>query len=185
MNISAIILAGGKSSRMGSDKGLLELNGKKMIQHVIEIIQKITDDIIIVSNSSGYEQFTFPVFKDIEKDKGPLGGIHTGLMKSSRDINIVVSCDAPFVSNSTLTQLLEASIGYDITIPSYQGRLYPLIGIYNKACLPVIKRSIETNNLRVRSIFDQLKTNIIDCSDEDESHFTNINTPEELAQHKI
>ena len=96
MKYTAIILAGGKSSRMGSDKGLVLLNGKPMISYIIEILKKMQIPIIIISNNENYKQFGLPVFADIIKEKGPLGGIYTGLKNSKTESNIIVSCDVPF-----------------------------------------------------------------------------------------
>ncbi len=82
MQATGIILAGGKSSRMGEDKGLVLLNGKPMIQYVIEALKGVVSDIIIISNNASYNKFGIPVYPDIIKDKGPVGGIFTGLHHS-------------------------------------------------------------------------------------------------------
>ena len=81
--ITGVILAGGKSSRMGFDKGLAILNGKPMIQYVIDVFEKLGLDIIIISNSPGYETFGYPIYNDLIPEKGPVGGIYTCLLYTS------------------------------------------------------------------------------------------------------
>ena len=106
MRITGVILAGGKSSRMGTDKGLLELNGKPLIQYAIDTLKSIGLEIIIISNNSDYEQFGFPVYPDIIPDKGPIGGVYTALSYSSTEKNLIVSCDTPFLSKKLLNYLI-------------------------------------------------------------------------------
>ena len=94
---------------MGTDKGLLLLNGKSMVAYVLDTLKQITDDIIIISNNAAYEVYKVPVYEDLIKDAGPLAGTYTGLIYSKHDKNIVVSCDAPFISVELLNLLIEKS----------------------------------------------------------------------------
>src|SRR4051812_31899843 len=105
--ITGIILAGGKSSRMGYDKGLAVLNGSKMIDQVYASLKKVVDKVIIVSNTDSYNYLNVPVYQDLYKDKGPIGGIYTGLSHSTTEKNIIVACDMPFVTEAFLKQLSE------------------------------------------------------------------------------
>ena len=106
MQATGIILAGGKSSRMGEDKGLVLLNGKPMIQYVIEALKEVVSDIIIISNNASYNKFRVPVYSDIIKDKGPVGGIYTGLYHSTTELNFCISCDVPMISSDFIFWLL-------------------------------------------------------------------------------
>ena len=106
MQATGIILAGGKSSRMGEDKGLVLLNGKPMIQYVIEALKEVVSDIIIISNNASYNKFRIPVYADLIKDKGPVGGIYTGLYHSTTELNFCISCDVPMISSDFILWLL-------------------------------------------------------------------------------
>ncbi len=107
--ITAIILSGGKSTRMGTEKGLTKLNGKFLIEHIVDVVKKVTDEIIIVANSSDYDVFGYKVFSDINKNCGQMGGIYTGLYYSKTKKNIVLSCDIPFVSSEAVKYILDNS----------------------------------------------------------------------------
>ena len=178
--IGAIILAGGLSSRMGTEKGLVRLNGKPMILAVIEAAKKISADIILVANKAEYNQFGYPVFKDDFQEKGPLGGIYTGLKNSAHDYNLVLSCDIPFISTEVLKRISDYDPAFDISVAGHQGKIHPLVGIYSKACLPVMEEHIRKDQLKVTGIFEKLKSQIIPFSDDDAGNFRNINSQADL-----
>ena len=106
MEVTGIILAGGKSSRMGTDKGLLKLNGKSMVEYVIDALTEMCSRVLIVSNNIEYRRYGIDVVKDIYEDKGPLGGLYSGLMNSNSQVNICVSCDIPNVNADVFKFLL-------------------------------------------------------------------------------
>lgn len=182
MNVGAIILAGGKSSRMGTDKGLLSLNGKPMVAHVMDILKPITDDIIIISNNVAYEVFGVPVYEDLIKDAGPLAGIYTGLKHSKHDKNIVVSCDVPFVSEKLLHYLINSCKNYDVTIPIKNNKTHQVIGLYDKKCVPIFKNELYNNQLKMKVALEKINLNIVDANQFDEKEFINVNTPIELKE---
>ena len=188
MQLTAIILAGGNSSRMGEDKGLLDLNGIKMVEHVIKTLKEITDDIIIISNNLEYKLFALPVFSDTISGKGPIGGLYTGLSKSNSEKNIVISCDSPFVSSNFLKKLLSISKDFDVTVPSYNNRIHPIIGIYNQSILETLEEQINSDELKLMMAIEKLKYQIIEFSsndkDIDPKIFSNINTKEDLLKHQ-
>ncbi len=188
MQVAAIILAGGNSSRMGEDKGLLELNGSPMIGHVINTLKDIADDILIVSNNEAYQQFGLPVYSDIIPNKGPIGGIYTGLVKSNTEVNIVISCDSPFMTTSFINKLLAHSCAQEVTISSYNGRVHPTIGIYNQSITPTLKQQIDNNEFKLMSTIEKVRHQIIPFSSTDEAIdpiiFSNINTQQELLKYQ-
>ena len=104
--ITAIILAGGKSSRMGTDKGLLDFEGNKLIQHVIDNVKSSCEEILVVSNNDGYNSLGYPVVKDRFLNRGPLGGIHAGLSITKTNWNFVIGCDMPFAEKHFIAYLL-------------------------------------------------------------------------------
>jgi len=181
---TGIILAGGKSQRMGEDKGLLPYRGKLMVEHVIAQLAKVVDEIIIISNNAEYNQFGYLVFEDLIKEKGPVGGIYTGLTNSSTETNVIVSCDTPHVSHQLLNQLLTCQGNYDVTVPSHNARVHPLIGIYQKKCASIFKSAIDQDQLKLMSVNEQTHLNIVTIDRNlefyDVNLFKNINTPEDL-----
>jgi molybdopterin-guanine dinucleotide biosynthesis protein A len=175
MERTAIILAGGNSSRMGEDKGLMLLDGKPMIEHVIDIVNGIVENIIIISNNKEYEQFGYPVYEDEVKGKGPLGGIYTGLQQASTQLSLVLSCDIPYVNANLLNLLISHSEGYDITIPAKDEVTHQLMGVFSKRCLITFKNALDDNDLKLISVFNKLKLNIVDANQFSERLFTNVN----------
>lgn len=188
MKLTAIILAGGKSSRMGTDKGLVLLNGKPMIQHIIEAVQKTEiNDILIISNNLAYKQFGLPVYSDIIKESGPLGGIYTGLVNSTTSRNMILSCDIPFINDEVMNVLLEDQSQSPITVLKYKDRIHPLIGIFNTSIIPDIQEQISKNNLKVRELVQSKNATIIDLEKkipELKSHVVaNVNTKNDLKEY--
>jgi len=180
MRITAIILAGGKSSRMGQDKGLMFLDEKPMVQYIIDTVKPLVQEIIISSNNKEYEQFGYPVFQDLIKSKGPLAGIYTGLNHSKSDKNIVISCDVPYVSKELINLLIEQSEGSQITIPEKEGKTHQLIGVFSKSCSESFKNAIENNELKAKTVFEKLNLNIVDANQFENKIFTNINTKDDF-----
>jgi molybdenum cofactor guanylyltransferase len=178
--LGIIILAGGKSSRMGEDKGLMSLFGKPMISYVIETVQDICDHIIIVSDNPNYKQFKYQVVKDVFKEKGPLGGIYSGLNSSVHEKSLLLSCDIPYIKTSLLEFLIDHSQGFDITVARYQERLHPLIGIYSKKCTDQLKNLIEENKLKISDAFQLFNTNIVDVDEFDALEFKNLNSKNDI-----
>ncbi|TRX70978.1 molybdenum cofactor guanylyltransferase [Carboxylicivirga sp. M1479] len=177
--ISGIILAGGLSSRMGQDKGLLPYQGRTLIEYCIDILQPLCSEIIISSNNKAYEQFGFRVIADEYKKTGPIGGLYTGLAESNHNDVIVCPCDMPFITSDIFNKVLchkdESAV---VVVKSTTGKLYPTLGYYNKSCLPVIHQHIELQHYKMQLLLKELnaKTVLI----EDAHSLLNFNSPEDL-----
>jgi molybdopterin-guanine dinucleotide biosynthesis protein A len=184
MEITGIVLAGGKSSRMGKDKGLINLNGELMVNYSINTLKPICSAIIIICNNNDYDHLGYPVFEDINKDCGPLAGIYTGLYNSKTDNNIILSCDSPFVPTALLSHLIDNSESYDAVVPIYYKKTYPLTALYKKACMETFEESIKQNKLKVKKTIELVNTNIVEFSSDmdyvNDKIFTNINTLADL-----
>jgi len=184
IHATGIILAGGKSSRMGEDKGLVLLNGKPMVQYIIEVLKEVVSDIIIISNNESYTKFGIPVYADIIKDKGPVGGIYTGLYNSTTELNFCISCDVPMISSDFILWLLKRSGNASITLPMYKDKVHQMIGVYSKQVLSNFKESTEKGHLKLSQVNSDMACEIIDIEKEyanfDELIFSNINTKNEL-----
>ena len=185
MHATGIILAGGKSSRMGEDKGLVLLNGKPMIQYVVEALKEVVSDISIISNNASYNQFGIPVYSDIIKDKGPVGGIYTGLYNSKTELNFCISCDVPMISSDFIFWLLNRSGNAFVTLPKYKDKVHQMIGVYSKQVLSNFQESAEKEHLKLSQVNNDMACEIIDIEKEyanfDELIFSNINTKNELT----
>lgn len=180
MSRTGIILAGGKSSRMKEDKGLMLIGEKPMVEYVIDVLKPLVDDLIIISNNEEYKQFGYSVYSDIIKEKGPLGGICTGLFCSQSETNIVLSCDVPFVNESLISFLLNTHQNHQITIPVKDERTHQLIGVFSKSCEAIFAMSIEKDELKLLDAFKNLNLNIVDANHFDSRLFKNLNSPNDL-----
>lgn len=177
------ILAGGKSSRMGEDKGLKLFDGKALVQTVIEQMKLAVDKVVIVSNDTDYNQFGLEVIEDVVKDIGPAGGIYTALQHSTSEKNFIVSCDMPFIKPEAIRFMLVNSKNAEITLPKINGKLEPLFGVYSTKCLFLWKQLIDKNCIKLQEISKHFNLKIIDVSEQvifSEILFQNINTPEEF-----
>jgi molybdenum cofactor guanylyltransferase len=185
--ITAIILAGGRSSRMKEDKGLVYFNGKMLVKHVIESVKKLTNDIIIITANAAYNQLGYPCLEDEMKDKGPLGGILTGLVNSSTQKNILLGCDLPFLSENILSGLINNSGDEDVLLTEHLGKAEPLCSLYDRSCITHLRSQIEQNQLKITNALKGLKTRVISFDNENwfvGNEFTNINSIAELNKYK-
>jgi molybdenum cofactor guanylyltransferase len=184
--ITGIVLAGGKSSRMGQDKGLMLLQGKAMVLHVIEQLQPQVAEVLLVANAPAYQQFGFRVVPDLVAEAGPMGGIYTGLTASASEYTIVLSCDMPFISAEAVRYLIEhAREDVDICVASLQGQMQPLFGLYRKSCLPLLEKSLSRGEYKLQTLIRQAAHQLLplDVLAEGQPRlFANLNTPEEFEK---
>ena len=187
MSVSAAIMAGGKSRRMGQDKAWIELDGEPLIERVADVLGQVADEVIVVANEPRYASLGLRVVKDQYPDGGALGGIATGVGAATHDTVLVAACDMPFLSADVWRMLLGHAGEADVVIPRVGGEYETLHALYTKACLPHMARALAENRLRVIAFFDQVRVLAIDepelrAVDPDLRSFTNVNTPEELAE---
>lgn len=180
--ITGIILAGGKSSRMGRDKGTALLQEVPMVEHVMRALREVTDSIMIIGPKHIYEFSGVPVYEDIYPDKGPLGGIFTALTHSATERNLILSCDIPFVDVKTLQLLRDYNSDYSIVVPEYLGQLEPLCAVYNKSLLPAVENALKNDELGMRRFISCMPHETIAFDRTESNPFRNINTAEELKQ---
>lgn len=187
-HITGIVLAGGKSSRMGADKGMVNLNGKKFIDHILSALVPNVNDVIIIANNGNYNNLGYKVYEDIVKDCGPLGGIYTGLTNSTTEINMVVSCDIPFINAGLVKYILHHSKGAEITVPVNKGNIEPLCAVYTKKMNDEIFELIKHHELKMHHMLRHFITKEVHITPKLEFYndklLLNINTPEELKKEK-
>lgn len=168
LSLTAIILAGGKSSRVGlnKEKDQMKLAGRPLIDWVISKLTSLDnlteENIVIVGPKKKYPNFK-RVTEDIFPQRGPLGGIFSGLKASPSPYNLVVGCDMPFLKVELLQYMREKIDLNDIIIPRYnKGYVEPLCAIYSKKCLEIIEKNIQSGILSVRKIFPHLRIKFIE-----------------------
>jgi molybdopterin-guanine dinucleotide biosynthesis protein A len=182
-NITAIILAGGKSSRMGTDKAFVLFRGKKLIEHAIDIASEVTHSIIVVSRHAGYEMPGVTIVNDILPGCGPLGGLHAGLSASATDWNLLLGCDMPFITRDFLSFFLAATRESDALVPVHNGMPEPLCALYHKSCLPVIESLLLKNEFKMQNAVKKMNAGFIPVPENkfDASMlFRNFNSPEDM-----
>ena len=187
-NITGIILAGGKSSRIGFDKGFINLNGKPFIVHIIEAMKPLVNNIIIVSDNTDYDKFGYQIVNDLIKNSGPVAGLYSGLSNSKTEYNLVLSCDVPLIKTFILEQLIDRfDIDYDMIQLQSENKSMPLIAIYKTHCLHTFEAQLNKNKKRLRIAVEQLKHKTITIDSECDQYVKNINTIAQLneIQHAI
>lgn len=186
-DITGVILAGGKSSRMGTDKALLKINGKSFIQHIAEVLQQVFEQVIIISDHADrYRFLRLPVYEDIFRNSGPLGGIHSALVHARTENVFVVSCDMPLLPSQVIRDLINSRVDGDATVISVQDRVQPLCGLYKVRCLSVLEKHLTMGQRSALRFLDDVPTVVIPLEYRREYHalhlLTNVNTPEEYVK---
>jgi len=186
MSVSAAIMAGGKSRRMGQDKAWIELDGQPLIRRVADVLAQVADEVIIVANEPRYAALGLRVVPDRFPDGGALGGIATGVRAAIHDRVLVAACDMPFLSAEVWRVLLDHRYDGDVVIPKIGNDLETMHALYTKTCVAPMERALAAGKMRVVSFFDDVRVRMIEESlmrvaDPTLRSFTNVNTPEELA----
>lgn len=185
--VSAFVLAGGKSTRMGTDKAFLMLDGRTLLSRMLEIARSVSANVRVVGERAKYEAFA-PVVEDIFPGCGPLAGIHAALRSSTTDLNVILAVDIPFVPVVLLDYLLTraANSASIVTVPRGAGRLQPLCAIYRVAFAEVGEKSLLAGHTKIDLLFNETSTQIV--SEEElqtagfaSSSFRNLNTIDDLA----
>ena len=190
LDISCIVLAGGKGLRLGRDKTLETIGDKILLQWVIDGVSSLNSDIILVTAvEKSLPQFTtYPrlrIVTDIYPDKGALGGIYTGLTASDSFYNLVVGSDMPFLNQALLHYMTQISANFDLVVPRLGNMIEPLHAIYSKACLTAIEQLFKQGELQVIRLLDLVKVRYVETEeinrfDPEHLSFFNINTEADL-----
>jgi molybdopterin-guanine dinucleotide biosynthesis protein A len=185
-DIAGVILAGGKSSRYGSNKALAELNGEPLIERVLGVMGSVFNDLILITNSpEEYAYLKLPMKEDLIKGLGPLGGIYTGLESISHDAGFFVACDMPFLNEGLIRHMLSIGGDYDAVVPKIDWKIETLYTLYRKSCLPAIKNLIDSKTYQAKRFFQRIRVRYVDQNeiiafDPQLRAFANVNRPEEM-----
>ena len=184
--VSAIVLAGGQSRRMGRDKALIEFQGRPIIAHVVDTLRALSDDIVVVSNRPElYGPFGARVVPDYEPPCGPLGGIAAGLQAVQHPLAVVVACDMPFLNVALLSWLTNLADEHDAVVPQTGDEFEPLHAVYRRECYSPIVRRLERGERRVISFFADVRLRPVPepewrVLDPAGRSLVNLNTPGDL-----
>ena len=185
-DLSAVILAGGNSRRMGTDKALLVLQGRPLIDTIVDRVRLLTDEIWISANDPFKYQFLgLPVIEDVYPGQGPLAGLHSGMRHTGRPLVLLLACDLPRVGERLFRNLVANLGDYDAVIPrTADGRFHPLCGLYRKTCLTAIEKNLLSGLNKMTGIFDEGSLRVRPLGPEEgmfqESDVCNLNFPEDL-----
>ena len=185
-DVSGVILVGGKSSRYGSNKALVKINGVPLIERVIGVMGRVFENLILITNAPDeYAHLGLSMHEDIIKGLGPIGGLYTGLNVIPDDAGFFVACDMPFLNHDFIHYMVKERGRSDVLVPRIKGMMETLHALYGKGCLLSVKRLIDSQEYQIIRIFNKVSVRYID---EDEIRrfdpelrcFININRPEEL-----
>ncbi|MBN1963060.1 MAG: molybdenum cofactor guanylyltransferase [Anaerolineae bacterium] len=189
--VTVAILAGGRSSRMGTDKSFVPLLGQTLIEHVIARVTPLVADpardiLLITNRPDDYAPFGLPMYTDVIPDAGSLGGLYTAVLRSQAAHTLCVACDMPFLNTALLAYLLAQRAGYDVIVPRLDGYPEPLHAVYGKGCLEPMRAQIEAGRYKIIGFYGKVRLHFIEEADvrrldPDLRSFVNVNTPDELA----
>lgn len=185
---SAAVLAGGRSTRMGTNKALLEVAGAGMLRRTAALLRPLVGELFIVADDAEtYADLGLPVVPDIFPGRGPAGGIHAALRHAAHPFVLCTACDMPHLGRPLLELLLGAARPEDdAVLPRIGGRPEPLIAVYGRGALPAFERAIVSGRLSVLHALEGLRVRYIDEADLEAADpglrsFINVNTPKDLA----
>ncbi|HLO89970.1 MAG TPA: molybdenum cofactor guanylyltransferase [Lentimicrobium sp.] len=180
--ITGIILAGGKSTRMGNDKALTLYKGEPMISYSIKLLQPFCNRILISTTNSRHKEFGFETIEDLYPDTGPMGGLFSCMAQSRTQANICLPCDVPEMRPEIIERLFGVYDGTSCIIP-LTPKAEPLIAIYPRETTPVMLKLIQSGKYKMTSIFENFPVTYVDMHMFNSNHksaFANINKPDDL-----
>jgi len=185
---SAAILAGGSSSRMGTNKALLEVGGRSMLCRTANLLRPLVDDLFIVADDDApYAGLGLPIIPDVHPGRGAIGGIHAALRHAAHPLVLCVACDMPHIGPGVIELLLStARPDDDALVPRIGGWAEPLLAVYGRNAGAGFERAIVAGRLKVMAALEGLRVRFIDepelrAADANLRSFVNVNTPGELA----
>jgi len=180
--ISGFILAGGKSSRMGTDKALLLVQDEPLLKRMIRLLEPFCKTIAISGNKMDYNVFNIELVEDLYTGCGPISGIISSLKHSSTEWNLLVSVDVPFINDAFIQNLISHVGNYDCIIAEHEGRVEPLMGLYKRQIIPVVEEMISQGDYKLTRLLDKLNVRYVNCDSLIKQFprlFVNINLPED------
>jgi molybdopterin-guanine dinucleotide biosynthesis protein A len=180
-NVTVQIMLGGQSTRMGRDKALVELDGETLLTRALDKWQGFG---LLQLSIGGAERVALvpegiPAVADVYPRRGPLGGLHAGLIICRTELLLLTAVDSPFVTQALAEKMLSSLGGADACVYTLDGRPQPLFGLYRTTCLPEAQALLEAGENKMRLLLERVNTVYLPI--DDPAPFRNLNTPEELA----
>ena len=182
---TGVILAGGKSSRMGRDQALIEVEDRTMLERTIELLRPHAREVLVIADPARYAPPHATVIPDDSPGKGPLGGLVTALYRARYVRLLVLACDLPAVNDRLLVRLkLELDRGYDAVVPRHDGLMEPLVAAYHRHAIEPFEACVKTDVLKMSVALAKVRTSVLDIVPGEEGWpadlFRNLNTPDDL-----
>ncbi len=187
-DVTAFILAGGKSSRMGTDKPLLEFNGETLLGRTLLKARRVAGKVCILGSREKFELFG-PVIEDIYRDRGPLAGIHAALGATTTELNLMLAVDLPFLPEAALKYIIDQARTCDavVTIPRIGGFVQTLCAVYRREFEEIAEESLRAGHNKIEPLYAQTSVRVLE---EDElaevdivpAMFDNLNTPQDIER---
>ncbi|MDY7030849.1 MAG: molybdenum cofactor guanylyltransferase [Thermodesulfobacteriota bacterium] len=186
--MTGVILAGGRSKRIGRNKAFLEINGKKIIDRIVDIFKVTFHEVILVTNTPlEYLNLDLRIVTDLIPDKGALGGIYTGLFYASSQHIFVSACDMPFPNREFIDHIISKADDFDVVVPHSEDGFQPLHSVYSKRCMRHMETLMKSDRLKITEFYRKVRVREMNVKeirpfDPDGTLFFNINTPEDLER---
>jgi len=187
-DVSAFVLAGGQSSRMGADKAFVQLNGQSLLTLALNLAASVAPKVRIMGSKDKFGAYGV-VLEDEFLDHGPLGGIHTALRNSSSELNLILAVDMPFVERRCLGHLVREAQEHNavVTVPRVGGRWQPLCAIYRRGFGDLAHDALRKGRNKIDALFSETTIHVLEQSELEREGFSaemfrNLNTPEDLLE---
>jgi molybdopterin-guanine dinucleotide biosynthesis protein A len=188
-DVSAFILAGGKSTRMGADKAFVEYGGRTLLARALDLARSVTPEVRIVGSAEKFALFA-PVVEDVFCDCGPLGGIHAALRASRAELNVMLAVDMPFVSwafSQYLISQAENAPEAAVVVPRGAGSWQPLCAVYRRDFAGAAEDALRAGKNKIDPLFNLVRTRVVTEEELEGAGFStalfrNLNTPEEVSK---
>lgn len=182
---SIMVLAGGQSRRMGRDKGALAWGEYDILGSLLARLLPLSDDVMVISNVAREISPLVRQFPDLISGKGPLSGIHAGLVHARHDLVFVTACDVPFLMPEIIPDIVQSAKGKDASVVIYKEKLEPLFACYHKRCSSIIAELLIKEQYRITDLLARINWEPVENLESfDECCFMNINTPQEYETAK-
>ncbi len=188
MPFSLVILAGGRATRMGTNKCVMPLAGKPVVSHILnELSPHAAETFLIANEPAPLLAFGLAIYPDDIPGLGPLGGLATALRRASQPRIVLTACDMPFIRWSLVEYLLSLADSAQVVMPRVGGEAEPLLAVYSRSCLPAIERSLAAGERRMVSFLASVQLREVDegellSSDPTRMTFFNLNTPDDVTK---
>jgi molybdopterin-guanine dinucleotide biosynthesis protein A len=187
-DVTGVLLAGGKSRRMGQDKRFLSIGTDTLYERSLTVLRSVFQHVLVViAQDSPPLESDAPVFRDVIAESGSLGGLYTGLQHAGTDWVFAVACDMPFLDPATIRYFVDVKRDVDVVIAKLKNGLQPMHGLYHRNCLPVMENLIVARDLMLQRLADHpaLRVRLIvpeelSLVDPEMRSFYNVNTPADL-----